>query len=166
MKPSKKVFVILFTGAALSGFLSLTSCKKEGPAPAAEAAKPVASAPVLSADPIYAVLGKADADVSGAADIQIGEEGITVNYHYYLAKEQEFDKTIGPHIAPKIRDLYAKVKEVDNAVFEVSISDLGAEAWKPRIRFAVDRKLIQETDWTNLLDIDFFKVVKDLKVFD
>ena len=47
---------------------------------------------------------------------------------------------------------------IDQVVFDVSVTDLGAELWKPRIHFLVDRKLIEETDWTKFLDADFFKV--------
>ncbi|MCX6559420.1 MAG: hypothetical protein NTZ26_02790 [Candidatus Aminicenantes bacterium] len=147
--------------------LVVAACaKKEPAAPAPATAKPAPEATMMTADPLYEVLGKADAEKSGAADIQIGQDAVTVSYHYFMLKQLNFDKAFGPHIAPKIRDLYAKVKMIDQVVFDVSVADLGAELWKPRLHFLVDRKMIEETDWTKLLDADFFKVVKDLKMFD
>jgi hypothetical protein len=166
IKAPKRTLVFLLAGSAAFGFFALAGCQKKAPAPASETAEKTTAPAVLSADPLYAVLGKTDTEISGAADIQIGEDGVTVDYHYYLDKEQAFDKTFGPHIAPKIRELYAKVKEIDTVYFDVSVTDLGAELWKPRLHFAVDRKMIVETDWTKLLDDDFFQVVKDLKTFD
>jgi hypothetical protein len=154
--------VLILLGAA--GLFA--ACAKKEPAPAAETSSSAAAATVVTGADLEAVLGKAEAETSGAADIQIGQDGATIAYHFFLVKDQDFDKTFGPFIAPKIRDLYAKVKPLDQAVFDVSVADLGTELWKPRIRFTVDRKLITETDWTNLLDIDFFKVVKDLKTYD
>ncbi|MCX6567319.1 MAG: hypothetical protein NTW38_13015 [Candidatus Aminicenantes bacterium] len=166
IKAPKRILVFLLAGSAALGLFALAGCKKEVPAPASEMTEKPMATTVLSADPLYTVLGKTDADISGAADIQIGDDAVTVNYHYYLDKEQVFDKTFGPHIAPKIRELYAKVKEIDTVYFDVFVTDLGAELWKPRLHFAVDRKMIVETDWTKLLDDDFFQVVKDLKTFD
>jgi len=165
-KSTKGALVFLLAVSFLGGLFLLAGCKGKAPSTAAETAEKSSAPAVLSPDPLYAVLGKADADVSGAADIQIGEDGVTINYHFYLDKEQDFDKTFGPHIAPKIRELYAKVKELGPVAFDVSVSDLGAEVWKPRLHFAVDRKMIVETDWTKLLDTDFFQVVKDLQTFD
>jgi hypothetical protein len=165
-KTSEKSPFILAVVLVAAGLLVVVACAKKEPAPAADAAKPPAVAAMLTADPLYEVLGKADAEKSGAADIQIGQDAVTVSYHFILLKEQAFDKVFGPHIAPKIRDLYAKTKMIDQVVFDVSVADLGAELWKPRLHFLVDRKMIEETDWTKLLDEDFFKVVKDLKMFD
>jgi hypothetical protein len=165
-KLSKPLLVFMLAGFVVFGLFTLASCKKNVPAPGSETTEKPKTPALLSDDPMYAVLGKADTDISGAADIQIGEDAVTVNYHYYLNKEQDFDKTFGQHIAPKIRELYAKVKEIDTVFFEVSVSDLGAELWKPRLHFAVNRKMIVETDWTKLLDDDFFQVVTDLKTYD
>ncbi|MHB8054782.1 MAG: hypothetical protein ACYDH3_06000 [Candidatus Aminicenantales bacterium] len=166
IKLPKHLFILMLAGLVMFGLFTLAGCKKNAPAPASGTAEKPMPTTVLSPDPLYVVLGKADADISGAADIQIGENAVTINYHYYQDKQQDFDKAFGPHIAPKIRDLYAKVKEINNVIFDVSVSDLGAEVWKPRLHFAVDRKMITETDWTKLLDEDFFQVVKDLQTFD
>lgn len=166
MKAPKRLVVFTLAALVVFGIFTLAGCKKSAPPPAATTVENEKAPVVLSDDPLYAVLGKADADKSGAADIQIGEDAVRVNYHYYLDKEKAFDKTFGPHIAPKIRELYDKVKEIDNVIFDVSVTDLGVEVWKPRLHFAVDRKTIVETDWTKLLDDDFFQVVKDLQTFD
>ncbi|MDD8026215.1 MAG: hypothetical protein PHI34_06865 [Acidobacteriota bacterium] len=158
-------FVVSFALFAASLFV-FAACQKKTPAPTAETASPKAEAALVTIDDLTAVLGKADAENSGAADVQIGQDGVLINYHYFLIKEQAFDKAFGPHIAPKIRDLYAKIKPLDRIAFDVSVADLGNELWKPRLHFAVDRKLVEETDWTKLLGTDFFQVVKDLKTFD
>jgi hypothetical protein len=163
---AKSTFVFCLMGSAVLGLLTIAGCQKKGPAPAAEAVKPPTEATALTADPLYAILGRADSENSGAADIQIGQDAVTVSYHFFLIKNQAFDKAVGPHLAPKIRDLYAKVKPIGQVIFDVSVADLGAELWKPRLHFSVDRKLIEQTDWTKLLDADFFQVVKDLKAFD
>jgi len=165
-KTPKHLLVFMLAGFVVFGLFTFAGCKKNVPAPATTTVEKEKTPVILSDDPLYAVLGKADADKSGAADIQIGEDAVTVNYHYYLKKERAFDKAFGPHIAPKIRELYDKVKEIDTVYFDVSVTDFGAEVWKPRLHFAVNRKMIVETDWTKLLDDDFFQVVTDLKTFD
>jgi hypothetical protein len=160
-----KLFVV---GAlAVCAILISVACgKAEAPKPAAEQVVAKAPAELSVNDEIVAVLGRAEAQVSGVFDVQTAAEGIAINYHHYLLQADAFDTDFPKAIAPKIRDLFAKVKSLDRVTFDVSIPTESAEVWKPMLHFAVTRKLIEETDWTKLLDADFFQIVLDLKHLD
>jgi hypothetical protein len=48
----------------------------------------------------------------------------------------------------------------------VYVPDSGETPWKPYVFFVVTRKLVEQTDWTNLLAIDFLKVVEEVKYYE
>jgi len=114
----------------------------------------------------YSVLGKAEAQNSGVFDVQKGVEETLVVYHYYATDLGSFDKDFGQALAPKLRELYKKLKDIDRVAFDVFIPSEGVEPWRPYVHFTVTRKIMEETDWTKLLDVDFFQTVLDLKYSD
>ena len=99
-------------------------------------------------------------------DVQKGVEETLVVYHYYATDLGSFDKDFGQALAPKLRELYKKLKDIDRVAFDVFIPSEGVEPWRPYVHFTVTRKIMEETDWTKLLDVDFFQTVLDLKYSD
>jgi hypothetical protein len=144
--------------------LAVQACQKvEKTEAAAEKTAETAAAP---APDFYSILGKAEAQKSGAFDVQKGTEETLVVYHYYVTDLNAFDKEFGRFMAHRIRKLYRELKDIDRIAFDVYIPTEGDEPWRPYVHFAVTRKIIEETDWTKLLDVDFFQVVQDLKYSD
>jgi hypothetical protein len=143
--------------------LSVTACQKGENIEAQ--AEETAAAPIPAPD-LYSILGKAEAQNSGAFDVQKGAEETLVVYHFYATDLSNFDKDFGQALAPKIQELFKQLKDIDLVVFDVYVPSEGTEPWRPYVHFAVTRKIIEETDWTKLLDVDFFQVVQDLKYSD
>jgi hypothetical protein len=135
------------------------------PKTAVTATAPVQTAAAPAPD-FYSILGKAEAQESGAFDVQKGDGETLVAYHYYVTDVNDFDKGFGQHLAPRIRTLYRELKDIDQVAFDVYVPTEGEEPWRPYVHFAVTRKIMEETDWTKLLDADFFQVVQDLKYSD
>ncbi len=165
-----KVMKALGIAVLMAGLvLSFAACKKaEGPKPAADPAAPKMKPMNEVRDEVIAALGQADADHSGAFEVDMGTMAdlVTVNYHQYLLASDAFDTVFPPLIAPKIRDLYRKVKGIDKVAFDVSVPTEDPTVWKPKLHFLVTRKVVEETDWSKLLDADFFQIVLDLKHLD
>lgn len=131
----------------------LPACKeKEGtPAPAED----------ITLESFAAVLGNAEAQNSGIADLKKTDQGLVVSYHLYLADPQDFDQLIGKDMAPKIEQLYKTFKTIDNVTFDVATPDLsGSGEWRPYCAFDMTRKIYGQLNWTNLLAADLFKVCK------
>jgi hypothetical protein len=159
--PIALTFGLLLIGAG-------TACKKAA-APESAAGTPDIKKAVTEVVPkgeFIAVLGQADAQNSGVFEVTPAADQTTINYHFYTLTPDSFAKDFPTQIAPKIRDLFAKIKSLEQAAFDVSIPTQAAEVWKPKAHFVITRKLIVETDWTKLLDADFFQIVQDLKLFD
>jgi hypothetical protein len=159
--------LILFLGLAVLAALSLAACRGQEkaavPAPAVEKAA-VSPAEELAVEALSSVLGKGEAENSGITDAIKGENELTIIYHFYEARKQGLEDRIGPDMAPKIQALYRKFKTIDRVVFKVDIFERrDVIEWRPYCSFATTRKLIDETNWTNFLLKDFFKVVLELK---
>jgi hypothetical protein len=130
--------------------------KEENAAPAAE---------VVDLASVTPVLGKAEGEKSGLFDLEKAGVELQVSYHFYTTETSDINDDIGAEIAPKIRELYKKFKTIDRIVFSVQVPrPASLDQWKSYCSFATTRKIIEETDWTNLLATDFFRVVLDLKI--
>jgi len=156
-----RVFGLLFLAAVLT--FSLSACKQK--AKPDEAVQEVGIEPErVTVDSIAAVMGKPEADKSGIFDLGKGENEVQIIYHFYTTEPKDIDDDIGREMGPKIRDLYKKFKKIDRVEFLISILDPDKHVdWVPYCTFVLTRKVINETDWTKLLDDDFFKVVQELK---
>lgn len=154
-------------GLLFSCFLILLlvqACQKAEKTEAA--AEKTAEAAAAPAPDFYSILGRAEAQKSGAFDVQKGTDEILVVYHFYVIDPNTMDRGFGRSMAHRIRELYRELKDIDRVAFDVYIPTEGDEPWRPYVHFAVTRKIIEETDWTKLLDVDFFQVVLDLKYSD
>jgi hypothetical protein len=170
MKNHRAFHLYAFLGLAVLAVLSLAACqrgeKTAAPAPAAEkAAAPPAGE--LTLETLSSVLGKAEAENSGIFDLTKSENELTVTYHFYEARTRGMEERFGPDLAPKIQALYKKFKTIDRVAFKVDVfARRDAIEWRPYCSFVTTRKLMDETNWTNLLLKDFFKVVLELKFVD
>ncbi len=131
----------------------LPACKeKEGTSSPAEE---------ISLQTFAAILGNAEPQTSGIAELEKTDQGLVVSYHLYLPEAQDFDELIGKDLAPKIEQLYKTFKTIDNVTFDVETPDVsGSGAWRSYCSFDMTRKVYNQLNWTNLLAADLFKVCK------
>jgi hypothetical protein len=156
-KTMKKKRLSLSVSILFLAFLTavcLPACKeKQGtPAPPAEE---------ITLQSFAAVLGTAEAQNSGIAELKKTDQGLMVSYHLYLADPQDFDQLIGKDLAPKIDKLYTTFKTIDSVTFDVATPDpAGTGEWRQYCSFDMTRKIYNQLNWTNLLAADLFKVCK------
>jgi hypothetical protein len=105
------------------------------------------------------VLGKAEAQTSGIAELEKTGEDLVVKYYLYLPEPQDFDELIGKDLAPKIEQLYKTFKTLNKVKFDVETPDLAETGkWRPYCSFYMTRRIYNQLNWTNLLSRDLFKV--------
>jgi hypothetical protein len=157
-----RIFGLLTLVVSMAIFISACKGKEKTEAPSVE--KAAVQPEEITMDTVSAVLGKAEAEKSGIFDLAKTDHELQVVYHFYTLEMKDIDDDIGVEMGPKIKDLYKKFKIIDRVVFAVQVShpDTLSE-WKPYCFFVMTRKVIRETNWTDLLDTDFFKVVQELK---
>jgi hypothetical protein len=164
MKRSKgiQLFELLALGFLI--LLLVQACQKgeKTETPTAETAQAAA----VPAPDVFSILGRAEAQNSGVFDMNRTTEETLITYHFYATDLSNFEKDFGQALAPQLRELYKQLKDIDMVVFDVYVPSEGTEPWRPYVHFSVSRKIIEETDWTKLLDVDFFQVVQDLKYSD
>ena len=133
--------------------ISISACKgKTGTPTEAES---------ISLEAVTAVMGKAGAEISGASELNKTADGYEINYHLYLAEQQDFDGQVGADLAPKVEKLYKTFPSLDNVTFSVETPDPANTAeWKPYCSFDMTREIYAQLNWTNLLARDLFKVCK------
>ncbi len=117
----------------------------------------------ISLETVSAVLGKADAENSGLFDVAESEKEVRILYHLYVPEGRELQDYIGAEMTPKIRRLYGTFRTVDRVVFVVETARPAANnEWAPYCSFVMTRRVVQETDWSGLLDRDLFKVCREI----
>lgn len=142
---------------------ALAACKGKK----SEALKPVDEQEVYTLDALKPVLGEAREDNSGVLDVTGDATELIVSYRYYDNDMQNYDDDMVKELGPKIEALYAKFKKLDRVVFQVTTNNpLVPGEWKPYANFALNRKMVDELDWSGILTGDFFKNVIELKRFD
>ncbi len=133
--------------------ISISACKGKTGAPAETES--------LSLEAVMSVMGKAGAQISGASELNKTAEGYEVNYHLYLADQQDFDQQVGADLAPKVEKLYKTFATLDKVTFSVETPDPSNTAeWRPYCSFDMTRQVYKQLNWTNLLAKDLFKVCK------
>jgi hypothetical protein len=142
---------------------ALAACKgKKG-----EELQPVAEQEEFTLDVLKPVLGEAIEDNSGVLDVTGDANELIVSYRYYDADQMNMDDDLVKELGPKIEALYAKFKTLDRVVFQVTTNNpLAPGEWKPFANFAVNRKIVDELEWSGILTADFFKNVIELKRFE
>jgi len=132
-----------------------------------EEKQPAVEENVFSMDALKPILGEAREDNSGIVDVTGDANELIIAYRYYDVDLKDYDDGLVRDLSPKIVALYREFKTLDRAVFQIAVNDPEIPGkWKSYVSFAVNRKLIEELEWSNLLTADFFRNVIDLKRFD
>ena len=91
---------------------------------------------------------------------------LNISYYFFVEDLGSFDAEIEGELAPKIQELYKTIPEIDQVAFTVYIPQMGDAPYKPYVSFTVDRELVDKTNWDDLMELDFFRVVKDVRYFE
>lgn len=159
-RPAKLIGIAIL---ALMIVGSLAACKGKK----SEALKPVDEQEVYTLDALKPVLGEAREDTSGILDVTGDANELIISYRYYDVDQQNYDDDMVKELGPKIEQLYAKFRKLDRVVFELTTNNpLVPGEWKPYVKFAMNRKMVDELDWSGILSGDFFKNVIELQRFD
>jgi hypothetical protein len=146
-----------FAVLAALALWGLAACRPEKTAP-----RPAEQ--LLSMDTLMPVFGEARDVNSGLADFTQSDKEIILSYHLYLTDRTNADKEMARDLAPKIRKFYSHFPSVDRVSFEVSLPDSSStDDWRPYVSFALTRKLVKESGWSDLLDTDLLSIAVDVK---
>lgn len=122
---------------------------------------------ILSLDQLKPILGEAREDNSGVVDVSGDPGNLIISYRYFDPDLKDYDNGLVRDLAPKIEALYKQFKNLNRVEFQVAVNDPEVPGkWKAYVDFAVNKKLIEELEWSNILTDDFFRNVIDLKRFD
>ncbi len=121
---------------------------------------------ILSVEKLIPIFGESTGTQSGISDLSQSEEEILINYNLYVADMSKFDEEIGTDMAPKIQKFYEEFKTPDRVAFRVFVPSSEEEPWKQYVFFVVTRKLVEQTEWNNLLAIEFLRAVEELKYYE
>lgn len=117
----------------------------------------------ITMDSLAEVLGKADGGRSGLVDMAQEGDELRLTYLLYVPDRSMLDQLIGADIAPKVRGLYGKFKDLDRVIFSVQTAMAGSvPPGAPYCSFVMTRKIYNETNWTGLLDRDLFKICREI----
>jgi hypothetical protein len=156
-----KFIGIAFMALIIVGFLGGCKGKKS------DELKPVAEQEVFTLNVLKPVLGEARDDASGILDVTGGARELIISYRYYDDDLKNYDDGMVRELAPKIEAMYKKFKALDRVVFHLTTNNpLVPGEWKPYIYFALNRKIIEQVEWSGVLAADFFKNIIELKRFD
>jgi hypothetical protein len=162
LKIGKLIFALALIGPVVA--LAPAACKTNAPTAAAVAETSAAPAEGIDLAAVTEVLGKPGLDSPGVYNLVKGDTEYWIVYQFFTRESKDIDDDIGRDLGPKIQALYEKFKALDRVHFVVDVYYADSStAWQPYCSFAMTRKVFNETDWTNLLSDDLFKVVLDLK---
>jgi hypothetical protein len=151
----------------LLGFLLvtfLTTCKSEEKSEEKMEEQIVPT--VITKDMLTPVLGVGEGSISGLLDVEQSQDELQISYYYFIEDMAYFDDEIERDLAPKIQKMYEDIPELDRAVFTIYVPTMDETPYKPYVSFVVTRELVEKTDWTNLLELEFFRVVMDVKYYE
>jgi hypothetical protein len=120
----------------------------------------------IKKDMLTPILGEGEGSVSGIMDVEQTLGELQISYYLAIDDLSTFDDEIERELAPKIPALYKKFLEIDRTLFTVNVPRTGEPPYRPYVSFAVTRKLVRETEWSNLLELKFFEVVLDVEYYD
>ena len=121
---------------------------------------------MISKDMLISIFGNGGGSTSGLIDFAQSSDELQISYYLYIEDMSIFDEEIEKDLAPKIQAMYQKFPEIDRTAFTVNVPRTGEVPYRPYVSFAVTRKLVEETNWMNLLELEFFKVVMEVKFFE
>jgi hypothetical protein len=143
----------------MAAVISFSTCKAKETASGKEGL----GAEKLTLEEVQAIMGKSEPRHSGVFDIYESDNEYFIIYHFYTTEVEDIDDDIGIELAPKVRALYAKVKHLDRVIFDVDVWREGQDPiWTNYCHFLMTRQVFEKTEWTSVLDKDFFKIVLDL----
>lgn len=165
MRKKKVILGLVFP--MILGFLLvtfLTTCKSEEKSEEKMEEEIVPT--VITKDMLTPILGIGEGTVSGLLDVEQGRDELKISYYYFIEDMAYFDDEIERDLAPKIQEMYKNIPELDRVAFTINIPKLDETPYKPYVSFVVTRDLVEKTDWMNLLELEFFKVVMDVKYYE
>jgi len=118
---------------------------------------------ILSVGKLIPIFGESTGTQSGISDLSQSQEEILISYNLYIADMSKFDEEIGRDMAPKVQKFYEEFDTPDRVAIRVFVPGSGEEPWRQYVFFVVTRKLVKQTEWTNLLAIEFLRVVENVK---
>lgn len=121
---------------------------------------------IISREMLISILGEGKGSISGLMDFGQGQDELEISYYVFIEETSDFDEEIEADLAPKIQELYNKISEVDRVAYTVYIPEMSEPPYKPYVSFATTRELVEKTNWMNLLELEFFKVVLDVKYYE
>lgn len=155
---SAKIAGLVFLAVMLAG--SLAACKGKQ----ADELTPVSKEEVYTLDVLKPVLGQAGDTTSGILDVTGDARELIVYYRYYDDDQKNYDDDMVRDLAPKIEAMYKKFPGIRRVVFDVTMNDpLSPGVWKPFVKFALNRKIVEQISWSGILADNFFKSVIELK---
>ncbi|HEX2694753.1 MAG TPA: hypothetical protein VHP61_03295 [Acidobacteriota bacterium] len=158
---SAKFIGIAVLALVIVGFLASCKGKKS------DELKPVAEQEEFTLDVLKPVLGEAREDASGILDVTGNANELIISYRYFDVDLKNYDDDMARELGPKIEALYAKFKTLDRVVFQLTTNNpLVPGEWKPYVNFSLNRKMVDELEWSGVLTADFFKNIIELKRFD
>jgi hypothetical protein len=158
---SAKFIGIALLALMIVGFLGGCKGKKS------DELKPVAEQEVFTLDTLKPVLGEARDDASGILDVTGNAGELIISYRYYDVDLKNYDDDMVKELAPKIEAMYKKFKGLDRVVFQLTTNNpLIPGQWKHFVNFALNRKIVEQVEWSGVLTADFFKHVIELNRFD
>ena len=161
MKRNKSVKDLIFSlvlGILLISFFSV--CKSEEKLE--EEKEPV----LISEDVLVPVLGEGEGSVSGIIDFEPTADELKISYYFFIEDMSRFDEEIERDLAPKIQELYRTIPELDRVAFTIYVPTEDETPYKPYVSFVLTRDLVEKTDWSNLLELEFFDTVMDVKYYE
>lgn len=121
---------------------------------------------IISKAMLIPVFGQGEGSESGLLDVEQSQKELKISYYFFTEDLSDFDNEIEAELAPKIQELYSTIPEVDRVAFTIFIPRMGEEPYKPYVSFVTTRELAEKTDWMNLLELEFFDVVMDVKYYE
>lgn len=117
---------------------------------------------ILSVDMLYPIFGRGEEETSGIYDVNQSGEDVFISYRYIPPDPDKGYDEIGQDLAPKIKSFYEKFPKIDRTVFEIYVPTEEELGWKKFVSFDMTRKIFDEVEWTNLMNIDLLRIVENV----
>lgn len=162
MKNSNKQLWSLFLILGVIIFLAGTNYGCKSKTTEESKAEEKGEVEILSADMLYPIFGRGEEETSGIYDVNQTGEDVFISYRYVPPDpEKDYDE-IGKELAPKIKNFYEKFPKIDRTVFEIYVPTEEELGWKKFVSFDMTRKIFNEVEWTDLMNIDLLRIVENV----
>ncbi len=161
MKRNKKIQSLIFP--LITGILLITffgACKSE------QKTEEQKEQLLISKDLLVPILGEGEGSVSGLIDVETTADELKLSYYVFIEDMGRFNEEIERNLAPKIQEMYRTIPELDRVAFTIYVPTEDEIPYKPYVSFTITRDLMEKTDWSNLLELEFFDTVLDVKYYE